>query len=82
MAKGARDLLDSDIAVAVTGIAGPGGGTEEKPAGLVHISLVAEAAEVSEQHIWSGDRLANKRASARAALRLLRHYLISPHEDR
>ena len=77
MAKRVRDILGSDIALSITGIAGPGGGAPGKPVGLVHISLVAENAEVSERHVWSGDRLANKRASACAALQLLRHYLTS-----
>ena len=75
MAKGVRDLLGSDIALAVTGIAGPGGGTREKPVGLVHISLVTKDVQVCERHVWPGDRLANKEASARAALQLLYHYL-------
>ena len=84
MARGVRDLMGSDIGVGVTGIAGPGGGTRQKPVGSVHISLVAADTQVCEQHVWSGDRLANKRASARAALELLRHYLTavaSPGED-
>jgi len=57
MAEGARRLLASDLALAVTGIAGPTGGTPEKPVGLVYIALAAEEEMRCERHIWSGDRL-------------------------
>ena len=75
MALGARRLLDTDIAVSVTGIAGPTGGTPEKPVGLVYIGLAAEGVELSQRHIWEGDRSHNKERSAQAALELLLTYL-------
>jgi len=75
MAREARRLLCTDIAVSVTGIAGPTGGTPEKPVGLVYIGLAAEGTELCERHIWEGDRSENKELSAQAALELLLKYL-------
>ncbi len=75
MARGARLLLGVDIAVSVTGIAGPGGGTPKKPVGLTYIHLSASDCEYGERHMWRGTRAENKRASARAALLLIRRYL-------
>ena len=75
MAGGCRELTGADVALAITGIAGPGGGMKEKPVGLVYVALVAEDAEACEKSIWQGDRLENKTSSARAALLLLQKYL-------
>jgi len=71
MAEGARHLLASDLALAVTGIAGPTGGTPEKPVGLVYIALAAEEEVRCGRHTWNGDRLQNKAQSAEAALEML-----------
>lgn len=71
MARGARAALAVDVAVSATGVAGPGGGSDEKPVGLVYIGLSAPGVERVEQHVWPHDRAGNKRASADAALRLL-----------
>jgi PncC family amidohydrolase len=72
MATGARTLLGVDVAVSLTGIAGPGGGTPEKPVGLVYIGVAGPGEEVVVQrHVWSGDREAIKAASAEAALALV-----------
>jgi PncC family amidohydrolase len=71
MARGACRVLGADVGVAVTGIAGPGGGSAEKPVGLTRIALVDPEGERVEHHIWSGDRIANKERSAEAALELL-----------
>jgi PncC family amidohydrolase len=72
MATGARTLLGVDVAVSLTGIAGPGGGTPEKPVGLVYIGVAGPDEEVVvERHVWSGDREAIKAASAEAALALV-----------
>ena len=71
MALGARARLSADLAVAVTGVAGPGGGSASKPIGLTYVA-VADAAGVDVRRlVWTGDRLSNKQSSARAALELL-----------
>lgn len=75
MAMGARHLFGCDIAIAVTGIAGPGGGDESKPVGLVYLHLAAADARWGERHMWPHDRIGNKQASVAAALQLLLRYL-------
>ncbi len=77
MARGVRQLLGTDIALSVTGIAGPTGGTPEKPVGLVYIGLAADGIELCEKHIWKGDRTENKERSAEAALEVLLKHLTS-----
>jgi PncC family amidohydrolase len=71
MAEGARARLGADLAVAVTGIAGPGGGSAEKPVGLTYVGVADDAGVDVRRHQWTGDRTANKRDSALAALDLL-----------
>jgi nicotinamide-nucleotide amidase len=74
MARGVRACLGADLGIAVTGIAGPTGGTPQKPVGLVYVAVSSPWGEECERHLWTGDRLENKRSSALAALRLaLRH---------
>jgi PncC family amidohydrolase len=75
MARGACHALGADLGLAVTGIAGPGGATPDKPVGLTWIALCAPDFERAERHVWPGDREANKGASAQAALRLVLNYL-------
>lgn len=75
MAMGARARLGADLAVAVTGISGPSGGTPAKPVGLTYIA-VADAAGIDvERHLWAGDRTANRAETVRAALELLLRWL-------
>jgi len=75
MARGIRITLAADIGISVSGIAGPGGGTPEKPVGTVWIGLSSPSQEYSRHYLWSGDRLAVKEQSAQAALNLLLEYL-------
>lgn len=75
MARGARDLLHADIALSVTGIAGPGGGTPEKPVGLTFIGLSTVAGAWVRRYVWSGDRIANREQSVDAALQFVLDYL-------
>jgi PncC family amidohydrolase len=71
MAEGTRRRLEVDVAVAVTGVAGPDGGTAAKPVGLTYVAVAdADGSEV-RRHLWEGDRSENKRLSAAAALDLV-----------
>lgn len=71
MAEGARTRIGTDLAVAITGIAGPGGGSDEKPVGLTYVAVADGTGVDVRRHLWPGDRSANKRDSAVAALELL-----------
>lgn len=72
MAEGARRVLGSTLAVATTGIAGPGGATAFKPVGLVYIAIAAEGMPTRvEEHRFAGDRAAVIAASTARALVLL-----------
>jgi PncC family amidohydrolase len=75
MARGARERLGADVAIAITGILGPGGATPTKPVGLVYIALLSEDADWCRKFSWSGDRHENKYRSAVAALQMLKEYL-------
>ena len=75
MAAGARQLYGVDVAVAVTGVAGPGGGSPEKPVGLVHLHLSgADGREEGRRRIWQSDRKGNKQLSAEEALAMLQSW--------
>jgi PncC family amidohydrolase len=71
MAEGARGRLGATLAVGITGIAGPGGGSEEKPVGLTYVAVADPEGVEVRRFTWQGDRDANKVASAEAALELL-----------
>ena len=71
MARGARLALGTDVAVSISGIAGPGGGLPEKPVGTTWIGLVAPEREQAEVFYWKGDRRENKEQSAEAALKMV-----------
>jgi nicotinamide-nucleotide amidase len=77
MARGARAVLGTDLAISITGIAGPTGGTPEKPVGLTYIGLSAPDVSLVRRFVWNGDRVANKEASVQAALQLILDYLDS-----
>ena len=77
MAEGARVKAGADFAVSTTGIAGPGGGTEEKPVGMVCIGLAGPLFSKAKTYRFSfGDRSKNKRIFATTALELLRRHLV------
>ena len=71
MAEGARRILKADLAVSITGIAGPGGGSAEKPVGLVWFGLSSESGVKSSKRIFSGDRDAVRTAAIEYAIELL-----------
>ena len=71
MAEGARRSLKTDLAVSITGIAGPGGGSAEKPVGLVWFGVVSKAGVRTEKMIFPGDRDAVRSSAIEHALQLL-----------
>ena len=75
MAEGVRRLAGTDLGVAVTGIAGPSGGTEAKPVGTVHIALADSEQTLARQYALRWDRRRNKIMGAYSALILLLRYL-------
>ncbi|HNR95376.1 MAG TPA: CinA family protein [Anaerolineae bacterium] len=75
MARGARERLHVDVAVAITGIAGPTGALPGKPVGLTFMALAGPDSTLVRKYLWAGDRRANRESSARAALELLAEYL-------
>jgi nicotinamide-nucleotide amidase len=75
MAEGARRRFGSGIALALTGIAGPTGGTPEKPVGLVHWAVASDAGVEAKHAVFSGNREQVRRRSAYAALALARRVI-------
>ena len=71
MAEGARRLLKTDLAVSITGIAGPGGGSPDKPVGLVWFGLSSKTGTITEKSVFPGDREAVRAAAVERALSLL-----------
>ncbi len=71
MAHGARLAFGADIGLAVTGIAGPGGGLPGKPVGLTWIAISTRQRQVAEHTVWPGNRAAVKEQSSDAALQLV-----------
>ncbi|MGH9368687.1 MAG: CinA family nicotinamide mononucleotide deamidase-related protein, partial [Thermoanaerobaculia bacterium] len=73
MARGARERFGADLAAAVTGIAGPAGGSEEKPVGTVFFALSGrDGSEYARKRFFGGDRAAVRRSASLAALELIR----------
>lgn len=77
MARGVCQVLGADLGVSVSGIAGPGGGTPEKPVGLTWIGLHTPQGEWARRYVWQGDRLAVKEQSSEQTLRIVVEYLES-----
>jgi nicotinamide-nucleotide amidase len=81
MAEGARAQLDADVAVSVTGIAGPGGGTKEKPVGLVYVHAVGPNGARSADFVFPGDRDSIRRRATVTALHLVRRLLQQSRDE-
>ena len=75
MALGARRALAADIGISISGIAGPGGGTAEKPVGLVWMGLSAADGVWTREHHFKGERVSVKEQAAEAALLMGIDYL-------
>jgi nicotinamide-nucleotide amidase len=75
MSRGARDRLGADLAVSVTGIAGPDGGTPEKPVGLVYVHALGPDGEQAANFNFPGDRETVRRRATVTALHLVRRLL-------
>ncbi len=71
MAEGVRTKSNVDIGIATTGIAGPTGGTKEKPVGLVYIAISTEDDVIVKKYQFPGDRLQNKENTCNMALQIL-----------
>ena len=77
MAENVRSKLDSDLGLAITGIAGPRGGTDEKPVGLTYIALANGKDTMVKEFRFLTERILNKNASCQAALNMVRLYLLN-----
>ncbi len=76
MAAGIRKNFDTDIGLSTTGIAGPTGGTKDKPVGLLYVGLATSEKVLSRKFLLGEDRLINKDRGAQATLDLLRRELM------
>jgi nicotinamide-nucleotide amidase len=77
MASGARRAVGTGVALAITGVAGPGGGSEAKPVGTVWIALDVEGQIESRRYVMVGDRAEVRHRSAQAAMEMLRRRLLA-----
>jgi nicotinamide-nucleotide amidase len=78
MAVGCRTRFRTDLAVSTTGIAGPGGGTANKPVGLVHIALAWDGGVASQKFSWVGTRTEVQSRTAKLALNMVRLHMLKP----
>jgi nicotinamide-nucleotide amidase len=76
MARGVKKLCRSNIGISITGIAGPGGGTPEKPVGMVYCALVSDGGEQCDEQNFAGNRLAIREKAAIYTLDMLRRFLL------
>jgi len=82
MASGMRRLAKTDFALSITGIAGPDGGTEEKPVGTTFIALSSQDETISRKFTFPTDRETNRARAAVAALNMVRINMVGPKEER
>ena len=76
MAKGGRQRLQTDYCISITGIAGPEGGSEEKPVGTVWIALASEKQVIAKRFNFGNDRAINRERSVAQAIAMLYDDLI------
>jgi len=76
MAQGVRKILKTDYGLSVTGIAGPGGGSKNKPVGLVFIAISRPQKTIVRKYLFKGSRKVIKKQAAQTALKMLakRHH--------
>ncbi|MGH7412424.1 MAG: CinA family protein, partial [Candidatus Methylomirabilis sp.] len=77
MASGMRGAAGTDLGLGITGIAGPGGGSAEKPVGLTYIAIASDAGATCREFRFLGDRETNKLLGSQAALDMVRRHLLS-----
>ena len=77
MAKRVRRIFRTDMGIGITGIAGPDGGTKQKPVGLVYIAASTPKQAICGKYLFKGDRAKIKSQAAHAALNLLRSKILS-----
>jgi len=77
MARGIRERSKTDLGLSVTGIAGPSGGTPEKPVGLVYIALASPDGVKADEHRFLGTRSQVRQRTAQMAMDMVRRYLIA-----
>ncbi len=77
MAENVLDVLEADVSIAVTGIAGPGGGSNEKPVGLVWIAIGNKDLTITEKFLFIGNRLDVRQKTTLEALKLANSVIIN-----
>ena len=81
MAEGVRKLTGSDYSIATSGIAGPGGGSEDKPVGLVWVGVSSASGTRTCKFMFKGDRIRNMERFASSALNVLREKIMSDSNE-
>ena len=76
MAKGIRSLMNVEVGLSSTGFAGPGGGTSDKPVGLIYVGLAIKDALISRKRVFHGNRDENKKSFSDSALSILKEHLL------